>query len=138
MGGNTKLFYRIGEVCRRMELQPHILRYWESEFSALQPVKNSAGQRIYSQRDLALIENIRKLLYEQGFTIAGARRVLRGTAKGEPDRPAPEIPEAAEPAGPAVSSPSLASIRQELRCILSILEGWTFNSPGSGGRENPK
>jgi DNA-binding transcriptional MerR regulator len=71
-----KLFYKIGEVCKICEVEPHVLRYWETVFSRLKPVKNRAGQRIYRRTDLELIETIKSLLYEQGFTISGANSRL--------------------------------------------------------------
>jgi DNA-binding transcriptional MerR regulator len=67
-----KLFYKIGEVCKICEIEPHVLRYWETVFGRLKPVKNRSGQRIYRRNDLELIERIKSLLYEQGYTIAGA------------------------------------------------------------------
>jgi len=71
-----RLFYKIGEVCKICEIEPHVLRYWETVFARLKPVKNRAGQRIYRRADLELVEEIKKLLYEQGFTIAGANAQL--------------------------------------------------------------
>jgi DNA-binding transcriptional MerR regulator len=72
----SKLFYKIGEVCKICEVEPHVLRYWETVFTRLKPVKNRAGQRIYRRADLELIETIKFLLYEKGFTIAGANSKL--------------------------------------------------------------
>ena len=77
-----KLFYKIGEVCKICEIEPHVLRYWETVFSRLKPVKNRAGQRIYRRTDLELVEEIKKLLYEQGFTIAGANATLLAEGYG--------------------------------------------------------
>ncbi len=77
-----KLFYKIGEVCRICEIEPHVLRYWETVFTRLKPVKNRAGQRIYRRSDLELIETIKSLLYEQGFTIAGANQRLNDNGVG--------------------------------------------------------
>ncbi|HUV13907.1 MAG TPA: MerR family transcriptional regulator [Acidobacteriota bacterium] len=77
-----KLFYKIGEVCKICEIEPHVLRYWETVFSRLKPVKNRAGQRIYRRTDLELVEEIKKLLYEQGFTIAGANAKLLAEGYG--------------------------------------------------------
>ncbi|MDA2927420.1 MerR family transcriptional regulator [Acidobacteria bacterium AH-259-G07] len=71
-----KLFYKIGEICRICGIQPHVLRYWETEFTLLSPAKNRAGQRIYREKDLRLIQTIQQLLYEQGYTIAGANQKL--------------------------------------------------------------
>lgn len=78
-----KLFYKIGEVCQICDLEPHVLRFWETEFSRLRPVKNRAGHRIYRQSDLELIEYIKILLYEQGYTIAGANARLQEEALGQ-------------------------------------------------------
>lgn len=78
-----KLFYKIGEVCRICDVEPHVLRYWESEFALLRPNKNRAGQRIYRKKDLELIEAIKHLLYDQGFTIAGANQKLLEQGKGD-------------------------------------------------------
>ena len=81
-----KLFYKIGEVCEICGVEPHVLRYWESEFPTLSPGKNRAGQRIYRSKDLELIDAISRLLYEEGYTIAGARKKLsqRSGGKGLP------------------------------------------------------
>ena len=72
----NKLFFKIGEVCEITDTQPYVLRYWESEFPALAPAKNSSGQRIYRRRDIETILRIKQLLYEEGFTIAGAKKKL--------------------------------------------------------------
>ena len=72
----NKLFFKIGEVCEITDTQPYVLRYWESEFPALAPAKNSSGQRIYRRRDIETILRIKQLLYEEGFTIAGAKKRL--------------------------------------------------------------
>ena len=71
-----KLFYRIGDVSEIAGIKPHVLRYWESEFSVLHPRKNRAGQRIYERRDVELVLEIKKLLYEHRYTISGARQFL--------------------------------------------------------------
>ena len=72
----NKLFFKIGEVCEITDTQPYVLRYWESEFPALAPAKNSSGQRIYRRRDIETVLRIKQLLYEEGFTIAGAKKRL--------------------------------------------------------------
>ncbi|HYP27086.1 MAG TPA: MerR family transcriptional regulator [Blastocatellia bacterium] len=71
-----KLFFRIGEVCELIKVQPHVLRYWETEFPMLAPQKNRAGQRVYRRRDVEMVMRIRDLLYEEKFTIAGAKKKL--------------------------------------------------------------
>ncbi len=68
--------YRIGEVSRLADLKPFVMRYWETEFPMLQPVKSSRGHRMYRQQDVDLVLRIKRLLYDEGFTIAGARRHL--------------------------------------------------------------
>jgi DNA-binding transcriptional MerR regulator len=72
-----KLYFRIGEVARLTKIQPYILRYWESEFPLLQPKKSGTGQRLYRKRDIEIILKIKTLLYDQGYTIAGARRQIQ-------------------------------------------------------------
>src|SRR5438270_11777697 len=71
--------YRIGEVSRLSELKPFVLRYWETEFPMLEPVKSPSGHRMYRQEDENMVFKIKRLLYDEGFTIAGARRHLRET-----------------------------------------------------------
>ena len=73
-----KLYYKIGEACKKLEIQPYVLRYWETEFPALNPSKSKSGQRVYSSADLRIIQRIKELLYEEGFTIGGARQQLSG------------------------------------------------------------
>src|SRR6266852_4055919 len=72
-----KKLYRIGEVSRLADLKPFVLRYWETEFPMLEPVKSSSGHRLYRQEDVDMVFRIKRLLYDEGFTIAGARRFLR-------------------------------------------------------------
>ncbi len=71
-----KLFYKIGEVSRLAQVEPYILRYWENEFPALSPKKSRGGQRVYRQKDLDLVISIKKMLYEEGYTISGARKII--------------------------------------------------------------
>ena len=71
-----KLFYKIGEVCEITDTQPYVLRFWESEFPQLAPRKNRSGQRVYQRKDIDTVIRIKKLLYEEEYTIAGARRKL--------------------------------------------------------------
>jgi DNA-binding transcriptional MerR regulator len=75
MSEETRM-YRIGEVSRLADLKPFVLRYWETEFPMLQPVKSPRGHRLYRQEDVDLVLKIKRLLYDEGFTIAGARRHL--------------------------------------------------------------
>ena len=78
----NKLYYKIGEVCEITGIEAHVLRYWESEFPVLHPLKNSAGQRVYRRKDIELVLRIKRLLYQDGFTIAGAKRQIRESLAG--------------------------------------------------------
>ncbi len=71
-----KLYYKIGEACKILEIQPYVLRYWETEFPFLKPNKSKSGQRVYSDHELDVIRRIKELLYEEGYTIAGAKKKL--------------------------------------------------------------
>ena len=77
-----KLYYRIGEVETITEIPAYVLRYWESEFKLLRPKKNPAGQRLYRKADLELVLRIKSLLYEERLTLEGAKKRLRGEARG--------------------------------------------------------
>src|SRR5688572_24803253 len=74
----AKRYFTIGEVSELCEVKPHVLRYWEQEFSQLKPVKRRGNRRYYQRQDVILIRQIRTLLYEQGFTIGGARQQMAG------------------------------------------------------------
>src|SRR5256714_4284766 len=78
-----KLYFRIGEVARLCRLPAYVLRFWETEFPQLKPVKSNTGQRMYRRKDVESVLRIKKLLYEEGFTIAGARQQLKGEVKPE-------------------------------------------------------
>jgi len=68
--------FKIGEVCKLLDIQPYVLRYWETEFVALHPAKSLSGQRVYAETEVAVIRRIKELLYEEGYTIAGAKKKL--------------------------------------------------------------
>ncbi len=108
-----KLYFRIGEVASLCHLPAYVLRFWESEFPQLKPVKSSTGQRMYRKRDVESVLRIKQLLYEQGFTISGARQQLRAEAK--PDKTQAAIP------FPTGSASEIQHIRQGLREILDML-----------------
>src|SRR5438477_7585293 len=108
-----KLYFRIGEVARLCRLPAYVLRFWETEFPQLRPVKSSTGQRMYRRRDVENVLRIRKLLYEDGFTIAGARSQLREEIKIDKKQTA--LPFPGRPPG------DLKHIRQGLKEILDIL-----------------
>ncbi|HXZ80905.1 MAG TPA: MerR family transcriptional regulator [Terriglobales bacterium] len=109
-----KLYFRIGEVGRLCHLPPYVLRFWETEFPQLKPAKGSTGQRMYRRRDVEFVVRIRKLLYEDGYTIAGARHLLK--AEGKPSKSQPALPFQA-----IVKQDGLRRVRQQLQEILSLL-----------------
>src|SRR5262245_30729035 len=102
----VKLYYRIGEVSEIVGVQPHVLRYWETEFRSIRPQKSSKGQRVYSRRDVEKLLRVKDLLRNQGFTIAGARKRLSDAAE-QPVHGAP-APPAALAAGPVAAAASAA------------------------------
>src|ERR1700683_5526017 len=108
-----KLYFRIGEVASLCRLPAYVLRFWESEFPQLKPVKSSTNQRMYRKRDVESVLRIKQLLYDQGFTIQGARQHLRAEAKA--DKGQSTIP------FPTHSSNEIQHIRQGLREILRML-----------------
>ena len=85
----VKLYYRIGEVSEIVGVQPHVLRYWETEFRSIRPQKSSKGQRVYSRRDVEKLLRVKDLLKNQGFTIAGARKRLSEALDAVALAPAP-------------------------------------------------
>jgi len=82
--GTDKLYFKIGEVAEIVDVAPHVLRYWETEFSAIKPQKSRTRQRVYRRRDVATLLRIKQLLYVDGFTIAGARKQLRAQGDDAP------------------------------------------------------
>ena len=114
-----RLYYRIGEVSRITGLKPHVLRYWESEFKAIKPFKSGSLQRLYRRKDLDLILKIQKLLYEEGFTIAGAKKKIRDLERAENVRTRLRLVERR----PEIDAHELlAAVREELKRIRAMLE----------------
>jgi len=105
---SKKLFYRIGEACKQLDIQPYVLRYWETEFPVLSPRKSKAGQRVYSEEELQLIQRIKQLLYEEGYTIAGAKKKLDAELSGNG---APSPAEGTRPSASASGSRAGAGSR---------------------------
>ena len=101
-----KKLYKIGEVCKVADVQPYVLRYWETEFPSLAPNKSGGGQRLYTRREIDIILRIKQLLYSEGFTIAGAKKKLE------------EIGETAV----APSKDILRQVKEELTAILRMLD----------------
>lgn len=106
--------YKIGEVCKLADLQPYVLRYWETEFPSLAPGKSGGGQRLYTRREVDIILRIKELLYREGFTIAGAKKKLEGELS-EP------VAAPAAPGGRAEDRPTLDNVKRELKAILDLL-----------------
>ena len=133
-----KSLFRIGEASRVTSTKPFVLRYWETEFPMLQPVKSPKGHRLYRREDIETVFTIKRLLYDEGFTIAGARRHLRdqafggnGSSGGENIAAAAGVSEAGSAeAAPRLPSPDLAllnrktllELRDSLRSLLTVLE----------------
>ncbi|MGV3741400.1 MAG: MerR family transcriptional regulator [Burkholderiaceae bacterium] len=113
----AKRYFTIGEVSDLCGVKPHVLRYWEQEFTQLKPVKRRGNRRYYQHHEVLLIRRIRELLYEQGFTISGARNKLE-------NRLVEEVDPASLPAkgSPASSAMDASSIRNELNAILALLK----------------
>jgi DNA-binding transcriptional MerR regulator len=119
-------YYRIGEVSRITEVRPFVLRYWEEEFPLLQPVKGHQGYRLYRQQDVDLVLKIKRLLYDEGFTIAGARRHLRDLENGGGlEAAVEELTASTVTEGEAVklNRKMLLDLRDSLRSFLTMLEG---------------
>jgi DNA-binding transcriptional MerR regulator len=107
-----KTYYSISEVCGRMGVEPHVLRYWESEFPQLRPKKNRAGNRAYRDRDIDIIGTIKHLLYEEGYTIPGAKRKLATSRSRSAEA-------GLDPGTP--DHGGITAVTKELKEILSLL-----------------
>jgi DNA-binding transcriptional MerR regulator len=131
---NEDRLYRIGDVARMAEVKPFVLRYWETEFPMLEPVKSISGHRMYRQEDVDMVLKIKRLLYDEGFTIAGARRHLREQNGGAGALTASSEVQAAgsvahgqahshaENATELLSRKMLLDLRDSLRAFLTLLE----------------
>ena len=124
-----KLYFRIGEVARLAGIKPYVLRFWETEFPSLGPKKSGTGHRLYRRKEVEMVLEIKRLLYEKRFTIEGARKFLETRGKPEPARTAkaakPEKQVQAElfPSAPSPMADSfLQEIRKELREIVEMLK----------------
>lgn len=111
----AKLYFRIGEASSVVGVEPHVLRYWETEFRAIRPKKSARGQRVYSRRDVETLLRIKELLYDHGFTIAGARRRLREKGVEPPEPGDPSVEEARR------MREALIEMRGELAALLDEL-----------------
>jgi DNA-binding transcriptional MerR regulator len=115
----VKLYYRIGEVSEIVGVEPHVLRYWETEFRSIRPQKSRKGQRIYSRRDVDKLLKVKELLYSHGFTIAGARKRLR-EGGAEPEQAVVAPAEVQRPGAPLRAA--LGEIRRDIVALLAEFE----------------
>ena len=128
----AKRYFTIGEVSDLCAVKPHVLRYWEQEFTQLKPIKRRGNRRYYQHHEVLLIRRIRELLYEQGFTINGARNRLDGSAAGGTRRRNARGDDAAPDAGQQIAAAdapatdgkeaATAELRQELEAIRALLK----------------
>jgi DNA-binding transcriptional MerR regulator len=126
---DEKRLYKIGEVCKLADVQPYVLRYWETEFPSLAPNKSGGGQRLYTRGEIDIILRIKQLLYSEGFTIAGAKKKLENDLLEPPPAPLSEPPlsatsrrsrtKAAPRDDQAVKT--LGAVKRELTAILELL-----------------
>ena len=107
-------FYSIGEVCALTDLKPHVLRYWESQFRFLNPAKNRSGNRVYKAREVELIMLVKHLLYNEKYTIEGARQRIDQYRRSGELKPS---------ARRAFEAQMLQEVREELEAVMGILEG---------------
>ena len=118
----AKRYFTIGEVSDLCAVKPHVLRYWEQEFTQLKPVKRRGNRRYYQHHEVLLIRRIRDLLYEQGFTINGARHRLESEASAQPHEPTSRRPATSQEQDdrrtPSLSSAQIRQVIEEIRALL--------------------
>ena len=118
----AKRYFTIGEVSELCGVKPHVLRYWEQEFTQLKPVKRRGNRRYYQHHEVLLIRKIRELLYEQGFTISGARNRLDGGEEASVATSIPQFsPRAENTQANAASDVDLFAFKQQIREVIQIL-----------------
>ena len=120
--GSDKLYFKIGEVAEIVGVAPHVLRYWESEFRAIKPQKSRSKQRVYRRRDVETLLKIKHLLYDQKFTIAGARQQLSADRKGVTMAP---------PSRDYRVKRSIEEVRRHLEALRQVLEGDEDRDPAA-------
>ena len=124
-----KLYFRIGDVARIADIKPYVLRFWETEFGGLGPKKSGTGHRLYRRKDVELVLEIKRLLYEQRFTIEGARKHLESRIKPAPAKAVPKPGSTKKVQADLFSSepaetlaPLLSKVREELRALHALLK----------------
>jgi DNA-binding transcriptional MerR regulator len=120
----AKRYFTIGEVSELCAVKPHVLRYWETEFTSLKPVKRRGNRRYYQRHDVFLIREIRSLLYEQGFTTSGARARIEARDQNALAQPNKAIPSLAKPNTGSV----IRELRSELEQVLAMLNAPLSNA----------
>ena len=123
-----KLYYRIGEVARLCGVETYVLRFWETEFPQLKPNKSGTGQRLYRRREVDLARRIRHLLYEEGYTIPGARQHFQAEAKKPAESGQMHLADTG-----SKSAPKLSKLRTELKEILGMLSTAPGNKRAAAG-----
>ena len=116
-----RLYFRIGDACELLSIKAHVLRYWESEFSMLKPIKDKAGRRLYRKQDLEAAIEIKNLLYEKGYTIEGARKLLAGPPPSDSKAHSGTTTSHKGRPESGLDSRHLSTIKRELQGILTIL-----------------
>jgi len=127
-----KLYFRIGEVARLCEVPAYVLRFWESEFPQLRPNKGGTGQRLYRRRDVEMALRVKSLLKEEGYTIPGARAVMKSEFRGK-EKESPQlslIDSAPSQAKPASEAKQLRALRRELESLSAMLDRPIDTLPG--------
>lgn len=114
----NKLYFRIGEVSEITGVQPYTLRHWEMEFPTLSPKKNDSGQRLYRKEDIEMVHTIQRLLHSEGYTTAGARRLLSAKSGKRRQPAAPKPPPPPKPEPPPLSAEAV----REVEAALALME----------------
>ena len=115
----NRLYFRIGDVSELLGVEPYVLRFWETEFPTLQPRKGKTGHREYKRKDVELLLEIKRLLYDEGFTISGARKTLKDRGRSGRKKQVSQMELIPEP--PKLGA-ALAGVKKELQEIVSILK----------------
>ncbi len=108
-----KLYFRIGEAAKLVGVEDYVLRFWETEFPTLRPTKSASGQRLYRRQDIEAMRRLKHLLHEEGYTIEGARKLLRARRNGQQ--------QSALPFTPSVSEQRLKQLRAEIEALMALL-----------------
>ncbi|MGA3224745.1 MAG: MerR family transcriptional regulator [Acidobacteriaceae bacterium] len=131
-----KLYFRIGEVARLCSVAPYVLRFWETEFTQLKPNKSGTGQRLYRRRDVEMALRVKRLLYDEGYTIAGARQAIQAESRSKRGGGQPELPLPQQQQSVQRLEARLHKVRKELREIMGMLAAPT-PQPQAQVKERP-